>query len=155
MVGTLPTKSYSQIPVKLPLPNLIEVQLNSFVRLKAVGLGDLFHEISPIESYNKGMRLYFPSRTPESEQWGLTYWFDEPKILSCGFPYVVDKLFAYQIVNTLKTIIYQKQFVVLHSTKTIKTFEGYPDDDPDDEYDKKEKIKLSNVHILNISWKPL
>ncbi|MBT4305177.1 MAG: DNA-directed RNA polymerase subunit beta [Chloroflexi bacterium] len=79
MVGTISTKSYSQIPTKLPLPNLIEVQLNSFVRLKAVGLGDLFHEISPIESYNKGMRLYFPSRTPESEQWGLTYWFEEPK----------------------------------------------------------------------------
>jgi len=25
------------------------------------------------------MKLYFPSRTPESEQWGLTYWFEEPK----------------------------------------------------------------------------
>ncbi|NIQ10247.1 MAG: DNA-directed RNA polymerase subunit beta, partial [Gammaproteobacteria bacterium] len=27
----------------------------------------------------KGMKLYFPSRTPEAEQWGLTYWFEEPK----------------------------------------------------------------------------
>jgi DNA-directed RNA polymerase subunit beta len=25
------------------------------------------------------MKLYFPSRTPESEQWKLTYWFGEPK----------------------------------------------------------------------------
>jgi len=25
------------------------------------------------------MKLYFPSRTPESKQWGLTYWFGEPK----------------------------------------------------------------------------
>jgi DNA-directed RNA polymerase subunit beta len=61
------------------LPDLIEVQLESFERLKKEGLGDLFHEISPIESYNKGMKLYFPSRTPESEQWKLTYWFGEPK----------------------------------------------------------------------------
>ena len=75
----LPTKSYSRISVSLPLPNLIEVQLDSFDRLKREGLGDLFHEISPIESYNKGMKLYFPSREPEVEQWGLTYWFGEPK----------------------------------------------------------------------------
>ncbi len=73
------TKSYARIEVSLELPDLIEVQLESFKRLKVEGLADLFHEISPIESYNKGMRLYFPSRTPESVQWGLTYWFDEPK----------------------------------------------------------------------------
>jgi DNA-directed RNA polymerase subunit beta len=79
MASVLPTKSYARIKVTLPLPDLIEVQIDSFTRLKAEGLADLFHEISPIESYNKGMKLYFPSRTPESEQWGLSYWFDEPK----------------------------------------------------------------------------
>ena len=79
MAQAAPTKSYSQISTKLELPDLIEVQLSSFERLKAEGLSDLFHEISPIESYNKGMRLYFPSRSPESEQWGLTYWFEDPK----------------------------------------------------------------------------
>lgn len=79
MANLLPTKSYSRISVALPLPNLIKVQLESFERLKREGLGDLFHEISPIESYNKGMKLYFPSRDPISEQWGLTYWFGEPK----------------------------------------------------------------------------
>jgi len=75
----LSTKSYSRSLVKLPLPNLIEVQLNSFDRLKKEGLVDLFHEISPIESYNKGMRLYFPGRSPEAVEWGLAYWFEEPK----------------------------------------------------------------------------
>ncbi|MBN2043636.1 MAG: DNA-directed RNA polymerase subunit beta [Anaerolineales bacterium] len=75
----LPVKSYSRINVQLPLPNLIEVQLESFERLKASGLQDLFHEVSPIESYNGGMRLYFPSYEPEADQWNLTYWFDEPK----------------------------------------------------------------------------
>jgi len=79
MASSLPRKNFARIPVKLNLPDLIEVQLDSFERLKRDGLADLFHEISPIESYNKGMKLYFPSRSPESEQWGLKYWFDEPK----------------------------------------------------------------------------
>jgi len=79
MASSVKSKSYARIDVTIPLPDLIEVQLESFQRLKSEGLADLFHEISPIESYNKGMKLYFPSRTPESEQWDLKYWFDEPK----------------------------------------------------------------------------
>ena len=79
MASVLPSKSYARIDVKLSLPDLIEVQLDSFHRLKEDGLADLFHELSPIESYNKGMKLFFPSRTPESEQFGLTYWFGELK----------------------------------------------------------------------------
>ena len=79
MASVMPRMSYARIPVKLDLPNLIETQLDSFERLKKDGLGDLLHEISPIESYNKGMKLYFPSRGPESKQWGLQYWFGEPK----------------------------------------------------------------------------
>ena len=78
-MSSLPRKSYARIPIDIKLPNLIEVQLDSFERLKKEGLGDLFHEVSPIESYNKGMKLYFPSRSPESKQWGLKYWFGEPK----------------------------------------------------------------------------
>ena len=79
MASALPLKSYARIPVNLELPNLIEVQLDSFERLKKDGLADLFNEISPIESYNKGMKLYFPSKGHESQQWGLTYWFGDPK----------------------------------------------------------------------------
>jgi DNA-directed RNA polymerase subunit beta len=79
MASSVASKSYARIDVTIPLPDLIEVQIESFERLKIDGLADLFHEISPIESYNKGMKLYFPSRTPESEEWGLKYWFDEPK----------------------------------------------------------------------------
>ena len=78
-MSSLPRKSYARIPIDIKLPNLIEVQLDSFERLKREGLGDLFHEVSPIESYNKGMKLYFPSRSPEAKQWGLKYWFGEPK----------------------------------------------------------------------------
>ena len=77
--SVLPVRSYARIPVVFDLPNLIEVQLDSFERLKKEGLGDLFNEVSPIESYNKGMKLYFPSRAPESKQWDLKYWFGDPK----------------------------------------------------------------------------
>ncbi|HMD87528.1 MAG TPA: DNA-directed RNA polymerase subunit beta [Anaerolineaceae bacterium] len=79
MASVLQTKSYARIPVIFGLPNLIEVQLESFKRLKLEGLTDLFDEISPIESYNKGMKLFFPGRTPEAQQFGLKYWFGEPK----------------------------------------------------------------------------
>jgi DNA-directed RNA polymerase subunit beta len=79
MASELPIKNYARIPVTLQLPKLIEVQLDSFARLKKEGLSDLFDEISPIESYNKGMKLYFPGRSPEAQQWGLSYWFDQPK----------------------------------------------------------------------------
>ncbi len=79
MPSVSPVKSYARIPVVFNLPDLIEVQLDSFKRLKSEGLADLFNEISPIESYNKGMKLYFPSRTPEAQQWDLKYWFGEPK----------------------------------------------------------------------------
>jgi DNA-directed RNA polymerase subunit beta len=78
-MASLPRKTYARIPVKLDLPNLIDIQLDSFARLKKDGLGDLFHEVSPIESYNKGMKLFFPSRSPEAKQWGLKYWFGDPK----------------------------------------------------------------------------
>ncbi len=54
MASVLPEKNYARIPVTLSLPNLIEVQLDSFKRLKAEGLGDLFHEISPIEFLQQG-----------------------------------------------------------------------------------------------------
>ena len=78
MASATPSKTYARIDVNLELPDLIEVQLDSFRRLKEEGIADLFHEVSPIESYNKGMKLYFPSHEKDNE-WDLTYWFGEPK----------------------------------------------------------------------------
>ncbi len=72
-------KNYARIHYRYPLPPLIQVQLDSFKRLKTQGVADLLHEISPIESYNGKMKLYFPSHTPEAEQWGLEYRFEEPE----------------------------------------------------------------------------
>lgn len=64
-------KSYAEIPDVHPLPNLIEVQLESFEWFKEVGLGRLLREISPIESFNKNLQLHF-----------MDYRFDEPKYTS-------------------------------------------------------------------------
>ena len=72
-------KNYARISYQYPLPPLIKMQLDSFKRLKEQGIRDLFHEISPIESYNGKMKLYFPSSAPEAEQWGLDFRFDPPE----------------------------------------------------------------------------
>ncbi|MCH7589287.1 MAG: DNA-directed RNA polymerase subunit beta [Chloroflexi bacterium] len=79
MVSSNKMKWYSRIPDDFPLPNLIEVQLDSFARLKREGLAELFDEISPIVSYNGGMKLFFPGKSPESEEFGLAYWFEDSK----------------------------------------------------------------------------
>ena len=72
-------KFYSRIPTTYPLPKLIEVQLKSFKWLMEEGLAELFDEVSPIESYNGAMKLYLPGNTPEAKQFGLEYWFEDPK----------------------------------------------------------------------------
>ena len=79
MAELLPPKSYARINVGFDLPKLIQVQLDSFQRLKSEGLGSLFNEISPIESYSKDLRLYFPSDDPNYKDFGLSYWFENPK----------------------------------------------------------------------------
>ena len=79
MNSEMPVKSYAQIKSVLEIPNLIEIQKKSFQRLKTEILPDLFTEISPIESYNKGIKLYFPSTSSEVKDFDLKYWFDKPK----------------------------------------------------------------------------
>ncbi len=72
-------KSYARTADIQELPSLIEVQLQSFDWFKEHGLAELFDEISPIESFNGNLKLYLPGKSPEAEQFGLTYWFEEPK----------------------------------------------------------------------------
>ena len=53
--GASPRKrSYASIPTVLDVPNLIQVQLDSFSWLKTHGLRELFDEISPIEDFAGG-----------------------------------------------------------------------------------------------------
>ena len=79
MATTKDQKLYSRIPEVFSLPNLIDVQLESFTWLEDKGLSELFDEISPIISYNGGMKLFFPGNTPEAKEFKLKYWFEDPK----------------------------------------------------------------------------
>ncbi len=71
-VALLPSSdriSYSRIPEVLPIPNLIELQLESFDWFVQKGLRELFDEISPIKDFTgKVMELRF-----------LDYEFGDPK----------------------------------------------------------------------------
>ena len=53
-------KPYARIPEVLPIPNLIELQLNSFNWFIENGLRELFDEISPIQDFTgRVMELRF------------------------------------------------------------------------------------------------
>lgn len=78
-MAKLPTKNYAHVTDPLELPTLIDVQLDSFEQFIDEGLSELFHEISPIESFNGNLKLYFPSDLPEVQGFDLKYWFGEPK----------------------------------------------------------------------------
>ncbi|MEL6309875.1 MAG: DNA-directed RNA polymerase subunit beta, partial [Chloroflexota bacterium] len=73
------SKNYARVKDVQELPSLIEVQLTAFEQFIDGGLLELFDEINPIESFNGNLKLYFPGNIPEAEQFGLKYWFDEPK----------------------------------------------------------------------------
>ena len=72
-------KNYARTPDVQAFPSLIEVQLESFKWFLEQGLAELFDEISPIESYNGNLKLYFPGNRQEAQEFGLRYWFEEPK----------------------------------------------------------------------------
>jgi DNA-directed RNA polymerase subunit beta len=79
MASSQGQKWYSRIPDLYALPSLIEIQLDSFEWLRREGLEALFDEISPIESYNGGIKLFFPGRSAEAKEFDLRYWFEDPK----------------------------------------------------------------------------
>ena len=79
MQRRLDEKNYARTHDVQDLPSLIEIQLDSFQRFREEGLNELFDEISPIESFNGNLKLYFPGSTTEAAEFGLKYWFEEPK----------------------------------------------------------------------------
>jgi len=68
MAAPIGKKVYARISDVLPLPRLVEVQLESYRWFREEGLRELFDEISPIQSFNKNLELHF-----------LDFWFGEPK----------------------------------------------------------------------------
>jgi DNA-directed RNA polymerase subunit beta len=75
----LGVKSYASILSALPLPGLVEVQLKSYDWLLKEGLYQLFDEVSPIDSFNGLLSLYFPSSKAQDNGFELSYRFGEPK----------------------------------------------------------------------------
>jgi DNA-directed RNA polymerase subunit beta len=78
-MNSLGNKSYARISSAKKLPRLIEVQIESFRWLQEDGLAQLFDEISPIESFNGNLKLYFPGSKARESQFDLSYRFGEPK----------------------------------------------------------------------------
>jgi len=73
------TKSYARMTDTQALPPLIEVQLDSFRRFQRDGVLNLLDEVSPIESFNKKLQLFFPGHSQEARELGLKSWFADPK----------------------------------------------------------------------------
>lgn len=67
-------RDYSKVSGELDLPNLVEIQTDSFKWFQKTGIQEVFDEVYPIENYNKNIKLEF-----------LDYWFEKPKydVLEC------------------------------------------------------------------------
>ena len=61
-------RDYSKVSGKLELPNLVEIQTDSFEWFTKTGIQEVFEEIYPIENYGKNIKLKF-----------IRYHFEEPK----------------------------------------------------------------------------
>ncbi len=61
-------RDYSKVSGSLELPNLVEIQTDSFKWFIEEGIREVFEDIFPIQNYNKNIRLKF-----------LSYEFGEPK----------------------------------------------------------------------------
>ena len=98
-----PIRNYARMTDPLELPKLIDIQLNSFEQFKEESLSELFHEISPIISFNGDLKLYFPCNLPEAEGFDLNYWFGEPKysVEEC-----VERDMSYAAPLNVKAMLY-------------------------------------------------
>jgi DNA-directed RNA polymerase subunit beta len=128
MADTLGRKSYARIADVLTLPSLIEVQNDSFNWFLNEGLGELFEEVSPIESFNGGMQLWFPSRRVDPA-FNLKYWFDKPKYsidecverdMTFAAPlYVQVLLMGSEVPNPIKNDIFLGDFPQMTNNGTF------------------------------------
>jgi DNA-directed RNA polymerase subunit beta len=75
----LGSKSYARITSAEKLPKLIAVQLEAFRWFQEEGMAQLFDEVSPIESFNGNLKLYFPGSKAREARFDLGYRFGEPK----------------------------------------------------------------------------
>jgi DNA-directed RNA polymerase subunit beta len=64
-------RNYSKMRYDIELPNLIEIQTESFHWFVTKGLKQLFDELSPIESYNGDYKLYFSNHRFEDAKYSI------------------------------------------------------------------------------------
>ncbi|GMQ78589.1 MAG: hypothetical protein BMS9Abin02_1108 [Anaerolineae bacterium] len=100
-----PTKVYARTTDPLELPTLIDVQLKSFETFIEHSLAELFEEVSPIESFNGDLKLYFPCKDPEVEGFNLKYWFEEPKY---SVDECVERDMSYAAPLYIKVMLYSQ-----------------------------------------------
>ncbi len=102
-------RDYSKVSGKLELPNLVEIQTNSYDWFIHQGIEEVFNELFPIESFNKNIKLNYKG-----------YHFEEPKYSSeesmekeCNFaaPLYVDM--ELEIVNENGEVITKEESVFL------------------------------------------
>ncbi|MGI6379610.1 MAG: DNA-directed RNA polymerase subunit beta [Anaerolineae bacterium] len=73
-------RSFARIEDVLPVPALIRMQVESFKWFQEEGIRELFHEISPITSFNDNLELHFPGYDEKlNEEFGLGFRFEEPQ----------------------------------------------------------------------------
>ena len=107
MTNNLGCKSYARIPDVHHLPDLIEVQLNSFKWFQEVVLQELFDEISPIVSYSGNLELHFPGFDQRiNEEFGLDYRFEEPKYTERE---CLDRDITYAAPLYVKIMLYNRE----------------------------------------------
>ena len=65
-MGEMKRKSYSRIKEVLEMPNLLEVQKNSYKWFLDEGLQEVFEDVSPITDFNGNLMLEFTDFTLDS-----------------------------------------------------------------------------------------
>ena len=103
-------RSYSRISEVLELPNLIEIQTNSYDWFLKEGLKDMFKDISPVEDFSGNLALEFTD-----------YQFQEPK-------YTVDE--ARQHDANYSAPLYVKLRLIVKDTGEVKEQEVFFGDFP-------------------------
>src|SRR4030066_750404 len=107
----LETKSYAKLPEVLEIPNLIQVQLDSYRWFQEEGLKELFQEVSPIHDFT-GARL---------ELHFVGYEFRQPQ-------FTIEE--CYQRDITYSAPLYVKAQLIVKETGEIKEQEIFFGDIP-------------------------
>ena len=84
-------RNYSRISGSLELPNLVEIQTNSYKWFKEVGIKEVFDDIYPITNFNETLSLEFVDCA-----------FDEPKSTPSGTMHAQRPLILSIFKNKIK-----------------------------------------------------